>query len=169
MSRELGGLELRGTSSRTSLPARNARGWSQSSGWHRREKGRNPRTRALVSGMRRAGPAASRAGPRAGRTVDDVAEWPRICRALAARTRRRAVDGAIGAARRGLCPHQMAAISSLESEAWQRAIFTCENALRLLSAAVSKFWVKSTLLSRRNPSALIFSAEIFKTIKVFSP
>ena len=44
-----------------------------------------------------------------------------------------------------------------------------EGALRLLSAVVSKFWVKSTLLSRRNPSALIFSAEIFKTIKLFSP
>ena len=31
----------------------------------------------------------------------------------------------------------------------------------ILSAVVSKFWVKSTLLSSGNPSALIFSAEIF--------
>ena len=43
------------------------------------------------------------------------------------------------------------------------------NALRLLSAVVSKFWVKSTLLFYGNPSALIFSAEIFKTIKIILP
>ena len=42
-----GGVDLQVTNARASLPARNARGGSQSSGWHRSEKGRNPRTRAL--------------------------------------------------------------------------------------------------------------------------